>query len=296
MKSIRNSGFFRKRARLLRRMLPAAAVLAAGLTWSAQTAAGGSVPDSLVEERVEAGAAEETARENASSEEADASAAGELRPAPEPEGLPETPAAQTEAKTEDPVPETSAPELLVFVCGEVVTPYTYALPDGSRIADAVEAAGGFTERASRTALNLAERVFDGEMIRVPSEEEAKEAGLSLQAPYHSGNPAETGSAGSSGGENAASGKGALSGGSSTGAASAAGAEEGGTETGSAAVNINTADSALLCTLPGIGEKKAEKIIAYREEHGSFRVPEDIMNVPGIKEKAFSRMKDRIRVD
>ncbi|MBR5316363.1 MAG: helix-hairpin-helix domain-containing protein [Lachnospiraceae bacterium] len=61
------------------------------------------------------------------------------------------------------------------------------------------------------------------------------------------------------------------------------------------ININTADEILLCTLPGIGENRAKSIIVYRQEHGRFRKPEDIMNVSGIKEAAFAKIKDYITV-
>jgi competence protein ComEA len=62
------------------------------------------------------------------------------------------------------------------------------------------------------------------------------------------------------------------------------------------VNINTADKNRLMTLPGIGERKAEDILAYREEHGDFRKTEDLMQVPGIKDAAFQKLKERITVD
>ena len=61
------------------------------------------------------------------------------------------------------------------------------------------------------------------------------------------------------------------------------------------VNINTADKEELMTLAGIGESKAEAIIAYREENGGFQNIEDIMKVPGIKDAAFQKIKDRITV-
>lgn len=62
------------------------------------------------------------------------------------------------------------------------------------------------------------------------------------------------------------------------------------------VNINVAEAALLCTLPGIGESKAKAIIAYREKNGRFVVKEDVMQVPGIKESAYSQICDLITVD
>ena len=61
------------------------------------------------------------------------------------------------------------------------------------------------------------------------------------------------------------------------------------------INLNTADAAQLCTLSGIGQSKAEAIIAYREEHGGFASIEEIMNVEGIKEGTFSKIKDKISV-
>ena len=62
------------------------------------------------------------------------------------------------------------------------------------------------------------------------------------------------------------------------------------------VNINTADKERLMTLPGIGERRAEDILAYREAHGAFRKAEDLMQVPGIKEAAYGKLKDRITVE
>ncbi len=61
------------------------------------------------------------------------------------------------------------------------------------------------------------------------------------------------------------------------------------------VDINTADITGLMTLPGIGEARASDIISYRSENGGFDVIEDIMKVPGIKEAAFNKIKDKIKV-
>ncbi len=61
------------------------------------------------------------------------------------------------------------------------------------------------------------------------------------------------------------------------------------------VNINTAGEAELCTLPGIGSSRAQSIIAYREENGGFTEETQIMNVPGIKDAAYAKIKDRIKV-
>lgn len=74
-----------------------------------------------------------------------------------------------------------------------------------------------------------------------------------------------------------------------------GAALGKTGTASPKVNINQASKEQLMTLKGIGESRAEDIIAFREERGRFETIEDIMKVPGIKEAAFSKIKDDITV-
>lgn len=61
------------------------------------------------------------------------------------------------------------------------------------------------------------------------------------------------------------------------------------------VNINQADAAELMTLPGIGESKASVIIQYREEHGGFQSIEEIMDIPGIKQGVFDKIKNHIKV-
>lgn len=67
------------------------------------------------------------------------------------------------------------------------------------------------------------------------------------------------------------------------------------ETGDGRVNINTADIAALCTLPGIGEARARDIIAYRDANGAFENCEDIMKVSGIKDSVYGRISDKIKV-
>ena len=67
------------------------------------------------------------------------------------------------------------------------------------------------------------------------------------------------------------------------------------ETASGLVNLNTADKEELMTLTGIGEARAEAILQYREDYGPFAHIEEIMNISGIKEKAFEKIKDYITV-
>ena len=62
------------------------------------------------------------------------------------------------------------------------------------------------------------------------------------------------------------------------------------------VDINTADASALMSLPGIGQSKADAIIAYRNEHGVFKAPEELMNISGIKEGVYQKIKDSIKVN
>lgn len=159
--------------------------------------------------------------------------------------------------TEDTAERSGAP-LLVYVCGEVVNPGVYELPAGARVCDAVDAAGGFTGKASRDYWNLAELLTDGQMISFPTEEEAAER--KKHDTQASADPAFT--------NPKTDGK----------------------------VNINTADVKQLQRLSGIGQTRAEAIVAYRDENGAFAKAEDIMKVSGIKNALFEKMRDDITVD
>ena len=147
--------------------------------------------------------------------------------------------------------------IYVYICGEVINPGVYELSGDSRIYEAVDAAGGFTENAARECVNLASKVSDGMQITIYNREEAASL-LADSAPV---------------GENA--GKSGTS--------------------GSGLVNLNTATKEELMTLKGIGESKAEDIIRYREKSGGFKKIEDIMKISGIKENGFQKIKDSITV-
>lgn len=158
--------------------------------------------------------------------------------------------------------EETASICFVHVCGEVHKPGVYELQEGSRIFEAIEQAGGFTEEAAQDFLNLAAQVCDGMKVMVPDMEEAAallEAGANgLELPQKAGDvPAD--------------------------------------KQGQSRVNLNTATKEEFMTLKGIGESRAEDIIRYREESGGFRSIEDIMKVPGIKDAGFQKIKDRITV-
>lgn len=132
----------------------------------------------------------------------------------------------------------------VYICGAVKKPGVYSFPEGARVCDAVEAAGGLKKKALPDAVNQARVLIDGEQITIPSKSNKQTTTSS--------------------------------------------------ETGEM-VNINQATAEELMTLSGIGEAKAQMIIAYREENGFFSSKEDIMKISGIKEGVYNQIKDDITV-
>lgn len=164
-------------------------------------------------------------------------------------------------------------KLYVHVCGAVVKPGVYALDAGDRVYQAVAAAGGFAEGASEAYVNQAMELVDGMRLYIPTEEEARDT---LQEELLMEAEALR-SAGSD----------AVNNGNVAGGASAA--------VNDGKVNLNTATKEELCTLSGIGEGKAQSILKYREEHGSFTTIEEVMQVEGIKEGLFQKIKDHIIV-
>ena len=159
-------------------------------------------------------------------------------------------------------------EVKVYVCGAVRNPDVYCLDPDMRIADAVDAAGGFTESAGSSYLNLAAKISDGQKIYIPTESEIEEVlgdgeVSTAMVNITTNTPGIT-------------------------STSAQGDGDG-------MVDINSADRDTLMTLPGIGQSKADKIIAYREANGGFSSIEDIMLVAGIKEGLYNKVKDKICV-
>ena len=156
--------------------------------------------------------------------------------------------------------------IFVDVCGAVNRPGVYQLPAGSRIFQAVELAGGFREDAALELVNQAEALNDGQQIRIFTQEEARqqaETGAALD------NSQMTNQETDISGENNSSAE---------------------------LVNLNRADKSALMTLTGIGETRADAILAYRETHGGFSSVEELMQVEGIKEKTYEKLKDKITVD
>jgi len=157
-----------------------------------------------------------------------------------------------QAVTLRPVP-TEKP-IVVQVTGAVPRPGVYALAQGSRVQDAISAAGGFLAEANKTGINLARALEDGEQLDIPYMEGSSP--VILEAPT---------------------------------------AVEIIPPSSAELININTASSAELDSLPGIGPTTAQKIIDYREQNGPFVSPEDIINVSGIGPGTYERIKDLITV-
>ena len=151
-------------------------------------------------------------------------------------------------RDEDSEDSASEPEteesLLVYVSGAVRNPGVYRLPLGSRVYEALDAAGGLTQEAEEGLINLAEPLTDGEMIYFPKKGEDSSGQVQLS-----------------------DGK----------------------------VDLNRAAKEELMTLPGIGETKAEAILQYRKEHGPFQTIEELMQVSGIGEALFEKIKNRVKI-
>ncbi|WP_459549769.1 helix-hairpin-helix domain-containing protein [Nocardia sp. X0981] len=165
----------------------------------------------------------------------------------------------------DPVPAPAPPaELVVSVVGLVRNPGLVRLPPGSRVADAITAAGGTTAGADPTGLNLAQRLADGDQVRVG----AADAG----AP-----PA---------------GSATVSGGGAPAAAPGAGVA--GRPAG-APVNLNIATESDLDALPGVGPVTAKAIIAWRATNGRFTEVEQLGEVDGIGPARLARLRELVTI-
>lgn len=137
---------------------------------------------------------------------------------------------------------------------------------GTRVAEAIEAAGGATDAAMLSAVNLARAVVDGEQILVPDAEQAR-----------AGVPAGPGL------------------GAGAGAGTAAGAAAGAGAAATGPLDLNTADTAALETLPRVGPALAQRIIEWRTANGRFDSVEQLLEVPGIGSKTLEGFRDLVRV-
>ncbi|MFO7698026.1 MAG: ComEA family DNA-binding protein [Anaerolineae bacterium] len=159
---------------------------------------------------------------------------------------------------------TTSPEVqsvIVHVVGEVQSPGVYELSGDARVVDAVTAAGGLTALADSEMINLADRVSDGQQVRVPGLGADPQPSLT---PY----PVSVSQRSGSGLELPGSGR---------------------------LLNINIATASELESLPGIGPVLAGRIVTYRIENGPFKAIEDVMDVSGIGEGYYAQIRDLITV-
>ncbi|MFC3929020.1 helix-hairpin-helix domain-containing protein [Streptococcus caprae] len=166
-------------------------------------------------------------------------------------------APKNEASTESQATVQSS-TVTIDLKGAVKKEGIYTLDKGSRVADAIEQAGGFTDQAERKSVNLAQKLKDEDVIYVATIGEE----LAL----------------------------------ATAASSATATGTTDTNSDTAKVNLNTADAAQLQTISGIGEKKAQDIIAYREANGGFKSVDDLGNVSGIGDKTLEKLREFVTVD
>ncbi len=167
-------------------------------------------------------------------------------------------AGSVEISVPGPSPMPDPARIVVDVVGAVVRPGLHELPATSRVADAVEAAGGLTAEADRMRLNLAEPLIDGARLWVP--EVGESAGPEV-VPVTAG----------------------------TGDGSRAGAA-------GARLNVNTADAAALEELPGIGPALAVAIVEHRRRSGPFATVDELVEVSGIGPVKLEQIRPLATVD
>jgi len=152
---------------------------------------------------------------------------------------------------------------VVHVAGAVRRPGVYRLPAGARVQEAVRRAGGARRGANVNGINLAAKVVDGQQVVVPSRTPSGSDGPAAAA----GAPAE---------------------GSGPAGPAAAGVAPG------PPISLNNATAEQLDTLDGVGPATAQKIIAWRTQHGGFRSVADLGQVPGIGPKKLAALRDRVQ--
>ena len=169
--------------------------------------------------------------------------------------------------------------IYVYITGEVNNPGVVLLNSGSRIVDAIEAAGGVTNKANISKVNLVYVLQDGMKVNIPNNTDLKNNENFEYITMSSGdekNDANTGN-------------------SSTTITSESSSSNNESAFKISIVNINTATQTELETLPGIGPSLALRIVNYRKENGKFSSIEDIKNVSGIGEAKYEDIKNYIKI-
>lgn len=176
------------------------------------------------------------------------------------------------SKKEDTKKETASNETFkVDIKGEIINPGIYSLSSSSRVIDVIEKAGGLTQNANTTVINLSKKIIDEMVIIIYSNEQvqnfAKTKEVEQQVQQYCIQPDN----------NALKNDACITESTNT----------------SSKVSINNATLEQLQTLPDIGASKAQDIINYRTEHGQFQSIEDLKNISGIGDSIFAKIKDYI---
>lgn len=150
-------------------------------------------------------------------------------------------------------------KIVVYVNGAVKKPGVFSVTEGTRLYEVLSLAGGFTEDADRSAVNLAARVKDGQQVNFPSCIETAQKGYKSSTRSSKKN-------------------------------SATGYKKSQTKISSSKINLNSATQEELENLPGVGAKTAKLIIDYRNENGDFTRLEDLLQIKGIGAKKYEKMK------
>ena len=172
------------------------------------------------------------------------------------------PTVSTTTANQESTEETSSesPEsetILVDVKGAVQSEGVYELPSTARVNDAIKAAGGFSDQADKKSVNLAQKLSDEAVVYVASQ------GENVSVVQSATSSPATGDAGNENTEK---------------------------------INLNTATVADLTTISGIGEKRANDILAYRDSQGGFTSVDDLNNVSGIGDKTLENIRPYVTVD
>ena len=175
--------------------------------------------------------------------------------------------------------------IYVHIAGAVKNPALYQLAPGTRLFQALKAAGGAKPDADLDAVDLAEKLSDGEKVYVPTQEQVKsQSAASFDAQNDIGEHSVVPGARYASGSVKSSAR-SRSGGSANKL----------TNPSQGKVDINTADATELQRLPGVGPAMAARILSFRQSAGHFRKPEDLMEVSGIGPKKFAKMQPFIKV-
>ena len=161
--------------------------------------------------------------------------------------------------------------LQVDIKGQVNNPGIYSLTENSRVVDVIEKAGGLTENADTSVINLSKKISDEMVIIIYSREEVLDFEKTKEKEQIVQEKCEQKD------ENSLINNACIT----------------KTTTNNSKVSINTASKEELMTLSGIGEKKAIDIISYREQNGPFNSVEDLLNIPGIGENLLATIKEDI---